>query len=248
MRTRKLIYEGELEWKINHSIKQLTALLYQDILVLLERSTDEKRRYILKPLTYLQNKSKQIFTPVIPLIWIESFKPMQEKRLFHLVAIIRDHKETRESSTSLLSKQISSSQIQNQILFIFVAKSGDERNKWCTYLQELTGRMSQLEKQGPMIDLSLNRQQSSASSLLSHSASNAALSATLSSTISSGLNTLNGSLSSSALSSNLQFAPLNVSLNSNNNNEQTNKQTSSVSTNAQVKEQQNSDEQTKLEG
>lgn len=204
LRQRKLIYEGELEWKVNNTIRYLIVFLYEDILVLVERLTEEKRRYILKPLNYLINKSKTLFSPVIPLVWIDSFRPMSEKRLFHLVAINREHKDSRESSSSLLSS--SKQQMQNQILFIFVAKSGDERNKWCTYLQDLTGKISQPEKQAAALD----RQQSSASSLLSHSVSNTTLSQSVSTTAS---NTLNQSLSSSTLNTTLQIRPINVNLN-----------------------------------
>lgn len=140
--SRKLIYEGELDWKISsmNNVK-LTALLFEDILVFLEKvrtesSNDEKRRYLLRPLIYsIISKTKQMFTPVIPISCINSFRSMHDKRSFHIVAIIED---------PLKSSKHSSKPIQTQMLFILIAKSGDERNKWTTYLQELTGKMLQI--------------------------------------------------------------------------------------------------------
>lgn len=138
---RKLIYEGELEWKLSNI--KLTALLFEDILVFLEMlktdtSNDEKKKYILRPLIYIIGKTKQMFTPVIPLSCINSFRSMHDKRSFHLVAIIEDSSKLAKHSTMLSSKPI-----QAQMLFILIAKSGDERNKWTQHLQELTGKMMQ---------------------------------------------------------------------------------------------------------
>jgi Rho guanine nucleotide exchange factor 12 len=129
IKSRKLIYEGELEWKMNGSIK-LMALLFEDILVFLERERsmgDDKRRYILRPLFYTINKTKLMFTPVIPLTCINSFSAMHEKRNFHLVVIIDDNLKAKNNKSEKV--------IQTQMLFIFVAKSGDERNKCIIYLQ-----------------------------------------------------------------------------------------------------------------
>ena len=56
IRQRKLVYEGELEWNMNGGTR-LVALLFNDILVFVERGDDAKRRYILKPLTYTINKA-----------------------------------------------------------------------------------------------------------------------------------------------------------------------------------------------
>jgi Rho guanine nucleotide exchange factor 12 len=145
--SRKLVYEGELEWKLSNL--KLMALLFEDILVFLETvrhesSNDEKRRYLLRPLIYIIGKSKQMFTPVIPLTCINSFRSMHDKRSFHLVAIIEDGaKLTKHSTISSSSSSSSSKPIQAQMLFILIAKSGDERNKWTTHLQELTGKMMQ---------------------------------------------------------------------------------------------------------
>lgn len=148
------------------------ALLFEDILVFLERSNEnEKRRYILRPLLYTFNRTKQLFTPVIPLACINSFGPMHEKRQFHLVVIIEDHAKSKQSNNS-------SAKIQTQMLFLFIAKSGDERNKWTHHLQELTGKMSQTNNQGPSIDL--NSTQSS-SSLLSLTQTQQTLNASVSS-------------------------------------------------------------------
>lgn len=94
---------------------KLMALLFEDILVFLERlsssnnsnnnsnndETDTKsRRYSLRPLVYTINKTKQVFTPVIPLQCINNFRPMHEKRNFHLVVIIQDEalKNAQKSS------------------------------------------------------------------------------------------------------------------------------------------------------
>ena len=170
LRSRKLIYEGELEWKMNGMVK-LHALLFEDILVFLERERtgDEKRRYILRPLFYTLNKTKQMFTPVIPLNCINSFSAMHEKRNFHLVVIIDDNVKAKTSNNK------PDKVIQTQMLFIFFAKSGDERNKWISYLQELTGKMSQTEKQNASIDLTLVHQPSSTSSLFSLTSAQAAV-------------------------------------------------------------------------
>ena len=157
---RKLIYEGELEWKVAINSK-LMAFLFEDILVFLEKvrhdSTDnEKRRYVLRPLLCMVGKLKQTFTPVIPLSCINSFRPMPDKRGFHMVVFI-DEGVQKSKSSSLKP-------IQTQILFILNAKSGDERNKWTSYLQALTGKMSDVQPAN--IDLTLNHQ-SSTSSLIS---------------------------------------------------------------------------------
>ena len=116
--SRKLVYEGELYWKLSNV--KLTALLFEDILVFLEKvntesSNDDKRRYVLRPLIYIISKTKQMFTPVIPLSCINSFRSMYDKRSFHIVAIIND---------SIKSNKHSSKPIQTQMLFILIAKSG----------------------------------------------------------------------------------------------------------------------------
>jgi hypothetical protein len=156
LRSRKLIYEGELEWKTN-GIKLMT-LLFEDILVFLEfeREKANERRYVLRPLLYTINKSRHIFTPVIPLSCINSFAPMPEKRNFHLVVIIGDD-----------NLKLKHKAIQTQMLFILITKSGDERNKWIQNLQELTGKLSQADKQLNSIDLTLTNNQSSTTSLIS---------------------------------------------------------------------------------
>ncbi|CAF0826197.1 unnamed protein product [Brachionus calyciflorus] len=203
VRQRKLIYEGELEWKFNNgaSSKLLTALLYEDILVLLEKAADEKRRFILKPLNYSQNRTKLTITPVFPLSWIISFNPMNEKRQFHLVVqLMQKDKEI-----------IKEKNYDNRILLIFAAKSGDERNKWCSNLQDLTGKMTQAD----ISSNTLNRQQSSVSSL-NHSPSNSNLSQ-------KSVSTLSSSLSSSALNNNLTVPQIPIDINeiSQNKNENT---------------------------
>jgi len=175
---RRLVYEGELEWKLSNL--KLMALLFEDILVFLETTTlrhdsdksasdlESKRRYVLRPLIYIIGKAKQMFTPVIPLSCINSFRSMHDKRSFHLVAIIEDSikmstqtsttssgtysSSSSSSSTGSANKPLSSTfqsstsntkPIQAQMLFILIAKSGDERNKWTSHLQELTGKMMQ---------------------------------------------------------------------------------------------------------
>jgi hypothetical protein len=200
IKSRKLIYEGELEWKMNGMVK-LMALLFEDILIFLERERsngDEKRRYILRPLFYTLNKTKQMFTPVIPLNCINSFSAMHEKRNFHLVVIIDDNIKSKSNKPEKV--------IQTQMLFIFIAKSGDERNKWISYLQELTGKMSQTEKQNASIDLTLPHQPlSSTSSLLSLPKSEAQVSGA-SNTL-GGAKSIHGSVSTSALLSTKKMAP-----------------------------------------
>ncbi len=131
LRTRKLVYEGELEWSSNGSIK-LMVFLFEDILVFLEkeRSNEEKRRYVLRPLLYTITK-KMTFTPVVPIQCINSFSASHEKRNFHIV-VIMDKSQSKS--------------IEPQMLFMFTAKSGDERNKWIHHLQDLTGKMSQNDK------------------------------------------------------------------------------------------------------
>ena len=163
-------------------IVKLTALLFEDILVFLEKihtesSNDEKRRYVLRPLIYIISKTKQMFTPVIPLSCINSFRSMHDKRSFHIVAIIDDQCKASKHSSS-------SKPIQTQMLFILIAKSGDERNKWTTYLQELTGKTMQNEKlQGSAnIDLgspTSSSQPSSTTSLVSLTSSSSSLQPTL---------------------------------------------------------------------
>jgi hypothetical protein len=150
---RRLVYEGELEWKLSNI--KLMALLFEDILVFLETvrhesSNDEKRRYVLRPLIYIIGKTKQMFTPVIPLSCINSFRSMHDKRSFHLVAIIEDSIKLSSNSNAYSSSLITTKQtfqstkpIQAQMLFILIAKSGDERNKWTSHLQDLTGKMMQ---------------------------------------------------------------------------------------------------------
>ncbi len=150
---RRLVYEGELEWKLSNI--KLMALLFEDILVFLETvrhesSNDEKRRYVLRPLIYIIGKTKQMFTPVIPLSCINSFRSMHDKRSFHLVAIIEDSIKLSSNSNTYSSSLIttkptfqSTKPIQAQMLFILIAKSGDERNKWTSHLQDLTGKMMQ---------------------------------------------------------------------------------------------------------
>lgn len=131
LRARKLVYEGELEWSSNGSLK-LMVFLFEDILVFLEkeRSNEEKRRYVLRPLLYTITK-KMTFTPVVPIQCINSFSASHEKRNFHIV-VIMDKSQSKS--------------IEPQMLFMFTAKSGDERNKWIHHLQELTGKMSQNDK------------------------------------------------------------------------------------------------------
>lgn len=150
---RRLVYEGELDWKIsNMNTFKLTALLFEDIFVFLEKvrgntsssnnesASDEKpRRYLLRPLIYSISKTKQIFTPVIPLSCLNSFGSMPDKRSFHLVAFIEEPFNKSFGKHSLSS----SKPIQTQILFILTTKSGDERNKWTAHLQEVTGKMLQ---------------------------------------------------------------------------------------------------------
>ena len=152
---RRLVYEGELEWKLSNI--KLMALLFEDILVFLETvrhesSNDEKRRYVLRPLIYIIGKTKQMFTPVIPLSCINSFRSMHDKRSFHLVAIIEDSIKLSNSNSNAYSSSLihstkptfqSTKPIQAQMLFILIAKSGDERNKWTSHLQDLTGKMMQ---------------------------------------------------------------------------------------------------------
>lgn len=191
------------------------ALLFEDILVFLERITStsnddndvKTRRYSLRPLVYTINKVKQVFTPVIPLSCINSFRPMHEKRYFHLVVILHDE----ALKVAQKSKGSQDNPIQTQMLFILIAKSGDERNKWVSYLQALTGKLSQIDKQGTHIDLRpAVTQQSSTSSLTS-----LATTATSSSASSSTANltttpSIKTSLSASALTtpSALQIAPI----------------------------------------
>ena len=175
--SRKLIYEGELEWTVNSQVK-LTALLFEDILVFLERERsatatgDDKRRYILRPLLYSIQKAKQTFTPVIPLGCIHSFSAMHEKRNFHLVVIIDDNLKATKSNGNLTTGKTDKF-MSNQRLFIFVARSGDERNKWVSYLQALTGKLSQTEKQSASIDLT-QQSNASTSSLLTLASQQAA--------------------------------------------------------------------------
>jgi hypothetical protein len=233
LKSRKLIYEGELEWKIHVSIK-LQALLFEDILVFLERvSNDEKRRYILKPLSFIFNRSRQTFTPVIPLSCINSFNPMHEKRQFHLVVIIDDHSKSstslnknkdtptlsqQQSTPQLLSQTSNSSgssgttpkSIQTQMLFIMMAKSGDERNKWIHYLQELTGKLTQADKHA--IDLSVTPHLTT--SVSSSNITQVASALSSSNNINQANSSLNINHSTSTLSS-LQIAPINVNLNEN---------------------------------
>ena len=118
-----------------------------------------------------------MFTPVIPLSCINSFRSMHDKRSFHIVAIIDDQCKASKHSSS-------SKPIQTQMLFILIAKSGDERNKWTTYLQELTGKTMQNEKlQGSAnIDLgspTSSSQPSSTTSLVSLTSSSSASQPTL---------------------------------------------------------------------
>ncbi len=89
---RRLVYEGELDWRMsNLNTCELTALLFEDVFVFLERvregaGGDEKpRRYLLRPLVYSVSKAKQVFTPLIPLACLNSFGAMPDKRSFHLV-------------------------------------------------------------------------------------------------------------------------------------------------------------------
>lgn len=181
------------------------ALLFEDILVFLERinsssvnsnsnedADNKTKRYFLRPLIYTINKSKQVFTPVIPLNCVNNFRPMHEKRYFHLVVIIHDE---------ALKHSQKSSQIQTQMLFILIAKSGDERNKWVSYLQALTGKLSQIDKQNTHIDLKKPTQQSSTSSLTSLATTNSTSSAssTANLTVSTPTSSIKTSLSASAL-------------------------------------------------
>lgn len=169
-----MLYEGELEWKhLKNGSKILHALLYEDILVLLEKSADEKRRYILKQLNYIENRLKKILTPVIPIVWITRFGLLSDKRQFYLV-VEQDGASDKNS-------------MENKKLLTFVTKSGDERSKWCNYLEHLTVKNDESSV--------LNRQQSSVSSL-SYSPSNSNISQKSTSFLSS-------SISSSALSNTL---------------------------------------------
>ena len=87
------------------------------------------------------------------------------------------------------------------MLFILIAKSGDERNKWTQYLQELTGKMTQTDKHA--IDLS------SANSV-TQLTSNAVTGVSVMSGVA-------GTTANSAVSSlnSIQIAPINVNLNEN---------------------------------
>ena len=170
---RKLIYEGELEWTNANGIR-LNALLFEDILIFLVESSDnEKRRYILRPLVIMLHKTKQIFTPVIPLSSINNIRSIpHEKRSFHFVSIIEDSKSSKENKDS-------SKSILTQMLFMLYAKSGDDRSQWLHHLQQLTGKTASSEVvvqlSGSSIDLppSFNQQVSmdSQSSLNSNSPS-----------------------------------------------------------------------------
>lgn len=172
-----MLYEGELEWKhLKNGSKNLHALLYEDILVLLEKSTDEKRRYILKQLNYIENRFKKVLTPVIPIVWITRFGLLSDKRQFYLV-VEQDGPNDKNS-------------VENKKLLTFVTKSGDERSKWCNYLEHLTVKNDESSI--------LNRQQSSVSSL-NYSPSNSNISQKSASFLSS-------SISSSALSNTLSAA------------------------------------------
>lgn len=103
------------------------------------------------------------------------------------------------------------------MLFIFIAKSGDERNKWVTYLQALTGKLSQTDKQATNIDLrqpaaAVQPSQSSTSSLTSLATTNSSSASSSTANLiapqtPAGIKT---SLSASALStpSSLQIAPI----------------------------------------
>ncbi len=232
LKSRKLIYEGELEWKVNVTMKHL-ALLFEDILVFLETSNDDsnKRRYVLKPLSYVLNRSRQTFTPVIPLACINSFRPMRsEKRNFHLVVIIEDHTKASSRSNKLslqqhhstpqLQSQLSASgllsqakSIQSQMLFILTAKSGDERNKWTHYLQALTGKMTEAENNA--IDLAAPPPSAAASAMATTAttASSIAASVSTATSLSGASTTTTISAAMSTLNS-IQIAPLNVNLNS----------------------------------
>lgn len=142
---------------------------------------------------------------------------MHEKRYFHLVVIIDDNLKSKNNRP-----------IQTQMLFILIAKSGDERNKWTSYLQELTGKMSQSDKQMPSIDLTLNPQPSSTTSLLSLTSHTS--SSTLASQGPNAASTLTPSYSSSALT--VSSANSNTTTNINiNNNDSTNLDQTPVSTN-----------------
>jgi hypothetical protein len=107
------------------------------------------------------------------------------------------------------------------MLFIFIAKSGDERNKWVTYLQALTGKLSQTDKQATNIDLrqpaaaAVQPSQSSTSSLTSLATTNSSSASSSTANLiapqtPAGIKT---SLSASALStpSSLQIAPISES-------------------------------------
>jgi hypothetical protein len=197
------------------------ALLFEDILVFLETSNDDsnKRRYVLKPLSYVLNRSRQTFTPVIPLSCINSFRPMRsEKRNFHLVVIMEDYTKSSSTrnkatlqqhhSTPQLQSQLSASgllsqpkHIQNQMLFILTAKSGDERNKWTHYLQELTGKMTEADNNA--IDLPNPAVRVTASSVAASVSTATSLSGSTTTTISAAMSTLNS----------IQIGPLDVNLN-----------------------------------
>ncbi len=124
---------------------KLTALLFEDILVFLEKvrtesNNDDKRRYVLRPLVYsIIAKNKRVFTPVIPIPCINSFGSMPDRRQFHIVAIIEEPKESKSNKISSKTNSI-----ETQMLFILISKSGDERNKWTTYFQQLTGKTLQI--------------------------------------------------------------------------------------------------------
>lgn len=125
--SRKLIYEGELEWKISKDGNpKFMVLLFEDILVFLDRSSTTGR-YSLKPMMCSIGKERHTFTPLIRVADIHQIKEMPDKRGFHMTVFIDD-------VTKSVKKKL-----ESKMLFILDAKSGDERNKWTSYLQELSG-------------------------------------------------------------------------------------------------------------
>lgn len=132
---------------------------------------------------------------------------MHEKRYFHLVVILHDE----ALKVAQKSKGSQDNPIQTQMLFILIAKSGDERNKWVSYLQALTGKLSQIDKQGTHIDLRpAVTQQSSTSSLTSLATTATSSSASSSTANLNATPSIKTSLSASALTtpSALQIAPI----------------------------------------
>lgn len=121
------------------------TLLFTDILVFLEKiptNDHEKQRYALKPLSYSLGKNRNVFTPVIPISCINSFREM-EKRGFYLVVLITEDNNAKKQQKSLTA---------NQMLFMLTAKSGDDRAKWMFHLKSVIGMKTTANKPSIVVD------------------------------------------------------------------------------------------------